>query len=952
MTAGFRVPSRDEVREALRRIPTQQLRRAFFEGLKNPHWLAPLAREGVFTDPPEPEQLDDGLIRDTYWPEIDYLMRVAPEVPEAVVDVLLKLDRSNNAWLRRGTFAIGARIPADQAARLKPLVMAWRPTGFGWRTDPRDLVGFAVNLLQGGQEEIGRWFAGLLFKPYGAKGRRKPELVLEEYWYEEDLPRVVAALGDDGLPVVLTWLVSYERYIGRLERGSDLTYFFRDTIRSRVDSHDSIEQALIDATRDLAIRAMMVDPAGTKEMLLRSGMLLGRKIALFALAEAIRRLSPEEGGERGHVHAALELLLDEDSCHESCRIDYAELARSVALISMDALDPIVAFLEKGPRIDEARLREWLAQDADENSEIEPLVEEYKDRWRHLWLSSVGLESLPAQLQARLADLDSRLGVISAPMESVPRITTWSGPNSPITQDEMATMSGTELEAHLETWHDTGDIVGPRPSHEGQGRELAALLGTNPRAISGDADLVERLRPTYVRSILNGWEAALKAGIEFDWGQVVRFVDSVLLHGNASHFPAEGGEWDDDSDFRPSKRAAVGLLEEIAKKLLSGSVPEEHRATLAGLLIDTAKDDEAWNEYVAQGRAGGMDPLTTSLNWRWPIRIRGLVHLMCHGKDTPWYGGAREALEAELARDDPRGASRAVIGESVGRLFNADKDWLAAKTSDLFGSEAGTSPAQQIALTTAIAVHHYHPALFDLLASSLLAAIRSGEELIAGWETQSGPLQRLGEWIVSAVIHGHVTTDNPLVEAFFSSVRPEIRGRALGHIAWEFMHASIVEPEIRDRFGDLWETRFEHVREHPGDNEELQEFYWVVRSGKFGVEWWLPRLKQAIELCPRLGQGRSMVGKQLAGAAEIDPRGAFEALRLLLAVPSETGILALDLSRNAVPIVLARAIASGYPDLERQARALMNKLGEEGNLSLEAEVGAAFTGAVGQGDVED
>src|SRR3954463_11780361 len=115
--ANYQAPTEEQVREVLRRIPTLQLRRAFFENLKNPLWVEPLAREKVFRDPPEPEVTDEGLIRDIYWPEMDYLVRVAPDVPRAVVDVLLSLNKSNNAWVRRGVFTIGAVIPAAEAAR-------------------------------------------------------------------------------------------------------------------------------------------------------------------------------------------------------------------------------------------------------------------------------------------------------------------------------------------------------------------------------------------------------------------------------------------------------------------------------------------------------------------------------------------------------------------------------------------------------------------------------------------------------------------------------------------------------------------------------------------------------------------------------------------------------------------------------------------------------------------
>ena len=411
----FQAPTEARVKEVLRRIPTPQLRRAFFEGLKNPLWVEPLAKEKAFSNPPEPEILDDGLIRDVYWPEIGYLIRMAPEVPGVVVDVLLDLRKSNNAGVRRGVFTIGSAIPACQAARLQPLIKAWASSGFGWRTDPQELVGLAVNLLEGGQYEAGKWFANLLFKPTAPEGRRKPSLVLEEYWYEEGLPRVVAVLGEDGLSQVLPWLVAYERHNGRLKRGSDLTFMTRDSIRTRSDAYREVEQALIDAVRDMAIRATLVDAERAKSLLLSAKMILARKIALFALGEALTQGVDDDERTQQMLSVATELLYDTASFDDPCRIEYGELARAVAALSSETLEPLMDTLESGLRVDDRHLRQGLGRDEAEDEAVDEQVSEYQDHRTHRWLSAIGVDALPEQMRTRLADLDARFGVIESPL---------------------------------------------------------------------------------------------------------------------------------------------------------------------------------------------------------------------------------------------------------------------------------------------------------------------------------------------------------------------------------------------------------------------------------------------------------------------------------------------------------------------------------------------------------
>lgn len=946
--AGYKVPTDVEVAAALRRITTPQLRRAFFEGLRNPNWVAPLAKHGLFDSPPEPVAQDDGLIRDIYWPEIDYLIRVAGTVPAAVIDVLVKLGHSRNAWLRRGTFTIAASLPSDQALRLIPLIKAWLPTGIGWRTDDRDVIATCVNVLEGGYTKQGKWLANALFRPTGEKARRQASSLIDDHWYREGLPKVAKALGGDALAAIAPWLETYERQIDHFTDSSDLSSFNRTTIRSNADRYEGVEGALIDTVRDTAIDRMTSDPAGSVEILIKSPMKLMRRIALFSLASAIDAAEPEHSGPL--VEAARELLYDSDSLSESCRIEYAELARATATRSPQILDGLGHVLEAASQADQVRARQWLSRDEGNDDNIDAKLEEAASRWYHRWLSAIGDTALPVGLQARLAELDVQFGAIETPLEAEDRITGWSGPNSPVSLDEMSAMSPSELAAHLADWHYTGDRWGPDPSHEGQGRQLTALLTTRPRALTGVENIVDRLRPTYIRAMLQGWAAAIKAGIELDWDDAAQFVQQVLAHPDESAFPAEGGRYDDDPDFRLAKGAAVRLLTDLAQHRDAPGIPLDRMAGFAQLLINGTEDETAWHEYVGSS-SGGTDPLTISLNDDWPIRLRGLAYLAARSDGGVGEAEARSALEYELEREDPHGAASAVVGEALGRLFDGDQAWIEAHVPAWFGGPELTRN-QQIALTTALAVHRYHPALYDLLSTPMQAALTHGEPLTVGWNTRTDPLREVGEWVINGIIRGHKTLDDPLARAFFNEAPASVRGEAIAHIAWEFMHATEVDPAIRDRFADLWDQRALHVAEHPEDHDELCDFYWFARSRKFDIEWWLPRLRRVLELSPESMTDRYMIGNDLARAADVDAGQALACLKLVLGSAGEGTSAAFDLSRNAVPMVIARAISAPDQQIRAEGEAYMHHLGELGYLQLESEVRAVLEGTITQEDVGD
>jgi hypothetical protein len=939
-------PSDEEVKAVIRQIPTPQLRRAFFEGLKNPLWVKALAKEGMFRNPPEPENAGEGLAPDVYWPEIEYLTRMAALAPEDVVDVVLTFGKSNNAWVRRGVFAVGAVIPPVQAARLEPLIRQWKSTGIGWRTDPRDLVAFALNLLRGEQNtNFAKWFANLIFEPSRAEANGRPKAILEDFWYEQGLHELVEIIGSEGLSLVLSWLVAFEYASDRRGKDYDYTYLSRESIKTRDHDREDVENGLIDAVRDLAVGAMLVAPSAAKNALLDCNMLLGRKVAMCSLRDAIRQVDSDDANLQGLLAVAQELLFADESSHYSCRIDYAELARAVASLSPETLEDLLPqYIERRSQAEADLLRSRRGGvGANVAGESDSFVDEYSEYWSHAWLSSIGLDTLPAQLRTKLAELDSKYGVIEAPLEPTPTVAEWIGPNSPLGEDEMAVMSAEELVAHLESWHDLGDGWGPEPSHEGQARTLTALLAKNPSALAGASDIARRLRPIYLRSILSGWEAALHSNVLLPWTQVTELIVDVLGHACESRFPPEGGRGDDDADFRYAKQTAVSLLQVLVKPNTTLSIPEDSLSRFAELTIGLANGDEAWNEYITETDNGGMDALTTSLNWQWPIRIRALIYLMSHGRDASWHIASRTALEDELSRADSRGASRAVVGQGVGRLLSADSEWLTARIPELFGSESGLTAAQQIALTTATSSYHYHSGLYDLLSAPMIGAIRSDQPILAGWRTQFDPLQRIGEWIITAIAFAHDTVDGANAQAFFSTVAPKIRGDALGHIAWSFMHAQNVDDPIRDRVADLWDSRVSHVRLYPSDQEELAGFYWFVKSGRFSVEWWLPRLQEAMELCPQLTSECHVIAKEIALAADVDPRSALDVLKQVLDGRDETGIVSFELTRSAVPIVIARAVASGDHGLEQDAFAYMNELGEKGNLTLETEVNRVLMG---------
>lgn len=259
---------------------------------------------------------------------------MAEHAPSDVANVLVTFSGSSNSWVRRIVFAAGSRMPASIAVRLKPVIKAWAGSGFGWRTDPRDLVSFAVNMLEGGQTKFGVSFANRLFRPTGEKGATgDPVTELKQHWYSEELPRVTRALGDGVLKTILPWLVLYEQQARSLGEGYDHSGFGRSQISERPNSYHEVQDALIDAVRDAALEQLEKDPAGAWVDLNRSPILIVRRICLYSAAEVLQRQVAYGDVNTDLVSIARELMLDVKSRDQLAIPDFISLLRALGAVA-------------------------------------------------------------------------------------------------------------------------------------------------------------------------------------------------------------------------------------------------------------------------------------------------------------------------------------------------------------------------------------------------------------------------------------------------------------------------------------------------------------------------------------------------------------------------------------------------------------------------------------------
>jgi len=636
---------------------------------------------------------------------------------------------------------------------------------------------------------------------------------------------------------------------------------------------------------------------------------------------------------------AASLAKRQDLVEQSFRAEYTKFLAAISGWPREIDErQLLSVIDYGPAALHDSRRERLAQHDDTEENIDARAKEYLLAWQHRLLTAVGLDQLRGELRERLEALNQTEGVIDKPVERSIEIGA-GGPDSPLTAVEMEGMSDETLLAHLAAWHpNPNDWHGP--THQGQGEILSESLASTPQRFIAHLDRVENLRPTYIRAVLRGWQLAVEADRAIPWEEALRLSRWAVRQNDQSAVEIEGHEFDDDDGFRNTKFQVAHLLGSSLRLIESAqaAIPAALLEAATDILLELASYPEPENEDE-RGKKNGSDPLTRSLNTVRPVAIRGLIYLVHRRPEALSAAVALDRLAAHISPGDPSLAVAAVFGEGTGRLYDGAKPWMLNHANALFGGVGPSTPAQQVALSTALAAYGYHPALLDLLREAMAVAIKEMnlDDRVTGWTGMRSFSQLLGDWILLAAVTGKISVNDELLLLWQGHADAKARGDVLGHLGWQMMHWTSVEPDTMSRAVLAWESRVSFVREHPDDAAELADFYWYVRSGKFPTAWWLPRLLEVTELEPAF-KTHGMIGEQLAAAAPDDPGMALAVLENLLRDTSaQSQMTHYDLDENAIPQVLAVALESGSAELASRADVLMNLLAAGGYLDLEERV---------------
>ena len=852
-SGSFAAPTDDAIGQALSLIANPGLRFVFFSELRNPEWLFVLKDRGVFTIE---ANTDMPAAQWPAWPEAAYLKMASHVYPELVASVVTEASRVPSPVVREAAIDIALTLPMESATGIVHLAIEWAEQGFGsdsyfWIAEEvTRLISRLLRSSSSSDNSLGKRLFQKCFEPtrsYDAFSDIKA--LMPRYFYSEKMCELEDVF--DLLPISARrgMLNRFSKQL--LYRGADetLSSFGIASVSREIRRRSySISGEVVYQLVRLMRISLTEDSDNTVSWLQnREDNPLVIRCVLYACTEMLEEVDEDccaiDESIAKYIHDILlsDLFLEDEYRPEL--YPALTIARKWGIVSEEELDKLI---QNSYELRQGFYKtKWIGIDGFGQEEIVQAT----DRWIYRALSLIGSDVLgdkSRELYERLSHGDEH----DFCFELFGETETMTGPNSPITKDEMIGLGADSLLNHLESWHPSRDDSFRLVSHEGQGRILAAAIVESPSFFEGHMDRALRLRPTYQRAILEGWEKSLRKGGEIPLNDAMAILKAASMKDESEILTTEGDDFDDDPSYMNLRRSAARFAGELlGSSFVSffGNQSDQLLDALLGLVSSSEPDIKYEREYGGDN----TDPCTMAMNAIRPIALLDLAKWARKNAGQARVTEALGVLEKHLPDCSTFMSEAAAIGEALPYLYEATPSWVEGHYDKLFGPGEG-NPCQQIVLTTVLAMYRPSAAIYRLLSPAMIAALDYGaDRLELGFRVlKKDGLSLIGHWAYYGYASGFVSSEDPVLRKWWTVADGSHLGRALGELCGSLGSSNAGVPQgVVDRVGELWDL---HNERFAGSDKtgSLRGAVRLAKSGCYEVSWWGPRLLRELKVNTR------------------------------------------------------------------------------------------------------
>lgn len=880
----------------------------FFAQLQTPTWIGPLLEKGFFKSPPSLMRLER-TVSIPSWPESQYLARVTSQSPEQVQKILLALPDTDNIRVHEDVVTAALAMPAPMAAAIGAREARWlKAQRQKLLFMPEALGRLISHLATGGQTKSAFDLARALLRIGRKDGEEDPTLV-GRYEYgrllEEHIPALRKA---DGLRT-LGLLCDCLMHAAGGDR-NDYSYIWRPAIEehSQNQKYSEIRDALVDAVRDSAqalIEEGIVEPTLVLHDLQKRPGGIFRRLGLNLLANNIIKLA-----EQAEQSLFSPTNFDDSAVHH----EYILLMRALLpLLQSVERERFFLLLQSGP------VTEKL--DDDPALRSEQIV-----HWQARLLAALGTV-VPTEWLKRLPDA-ARLTATFEHPDFLTYSSSWTGPTSPKTADNLNAMDVPAIARYLETWKPDGKWNAPTP--EGLARALQQSVVTEPQRFVDRMELFRLVHPTYVRAVFQGLREAVEAGRTFDWVPVLKYLKAAQPSTPISRATEAG--LDADPHWGWARRSIASLLQLGFEK---DSIPESGRTLAWDVLHPLTEDPDPSAESEADT---GMDPVTRSINTPrgeamhaviqyalWLHRLRTKGDQLAEYMPEVW-----AILDRHLDSSVERTLTiRTVYGRWFPWLLLMNPAWATKNRDVIFPTDEKCDDIRRAAWEAYIVFSRPYDNVYPVLRAQYGWAVSNLFTATVAGRDVASPNEHVGQHLAVYLSRGFEQAAE-LMRTYLLNGGDLLAAHVMAFIGRSFKSDKGELPrETQERLEALWDWLFEAAKLNPKQwQKTLKAFGAWAASDSFKFEWRAQNLIAARDLAGATDDDYDVVEALKAHAAS-HPKLALDVLAAV--VRSDRNgwgrHMWKDDAREVIRIVLAK------PETAEAARILLNELGARGYLDF-------------------
>lgn len=953
-------PTVENAKYVMESIPNNlAAHRYFFSNLSHIGWIRPLIKAGAYKFPP-----DEG-----HWPESNYLTRMVQTkindttIQQAIKEVFEVIPETPNEWIHSNLTECAISMPGDIATLWTEKEIIWvTEKKHLWTNLPYNLCDLIIHLANEGKTKQALNLAITLFNinpdpDFESKVKLEEELQqkgeeiflpyhpepttrLDRYIYKELLEKcinvLVEVIGFDSFIWLCNLLAKANRFSIRLEENNDSSYIWRPSIENDERNYGfDFRDPLLVAARNVAEFIIHLKPDKFDKLIIWL-----EKDELFQwsvfkrLALYLIRVFPNT-----HKKYVSRYLLNKD-LFESYYVEHEYWL--LAQERFGELDPeaqqevIEWILENGDGEREAFIKRYTKKNGKEPSPEE--IEKFSYNWLSNALVPIK-DYLPENVRKRYEEAIEVVGKKDSTRMPFQMETGFVGPTSPISSDDIFSMSVDELVQCIKNWTPPGNWNSP--TRDGFAGVLEKVVSENPHKYISECMHFTELHPTYIRGFIEGFRLAVKNDRLTEWPQVLNLCKWIVEQER--DFPQNIleqniGEDREETNWNWTRKRIANLLEEGLKEKEHSEIPFELRGLVWSILEPLTNDPDPTGSEVEEG-VQPFDAAAMSIN---TVRGQAMHDLMFyvmwvrrhivkskkveqHTLNFNILPEVVKVLESHLDQQLETALTiRSVYGCWLPWLVTWDENWVRGNIRRIFPLTEQYQELWDTAWGTYIVYNDPYNNVYKLIKDEYQRALHRFGTIHIELSGAQSPDESLARHIM--IFYGRSLIEleeNSLLYEFFNLASPDLRKHALEFIGYEL--SGIVIPTAIERLQSLWKWRFkvaqgsDHLEDHA---HEIATFGKWFASGKLEPRWAMDQLLAVLELIDRVEADEDMV-KQLANFADYMPMETISAFKKM--IDSKPEHRDMYLWQDPGKVLLRKVLYGDCSKAKEDAINLVNKL---------------------------